>query len=251
MIDTILFDMGGTLEDIVHTQETAQKAAAAVERILEKNGLTPAVTGKHLADALRRGLQAYDQARNVHNIEMKPEIIWPAYMLKEAQLDEDTLSGIAEELAHAWEVTYFTRSLRPGAKQMLEGLQSMGLKLGIISNTASLYQVFDQLELYGIRTYFSDVTLSSQIGYRKPHAGIFRIALLQMQSHAQNSVYVGDTVSRDVRGARNAGFAYTIQILSQLTKEKDEALKNKPEADFVVTTMEEVYQACRSLLKRG
>lgn len=251
MIDTILFDMGGTLEDIVNTEKTAEEATAAVENILKQNGLSPALSGKDLQQALVRGLKTYDQARGVHNVEMKPEIIWPEYMLKEAQLDAAAVAGISEELAHAWEVTYFTRRLRPGAKQMLNGLKALGMKLGIVSNTASLYQVFAQLEQYGIRQYFADVTLSSQIGYRKPHPGIFRVALLQMQSQAKNSIYVGDTVSRDVRGARNAGFAYAIQILSKLTKEKDEKLKNVPEADFVVATMDEVYQVCRSIVSNS
>ena len=50
----------------------------------------------------------------------------------------------------------------------------------MISNTASLYSVFDVLERYGIRDYFSDVTLSSVTGYRKPNPGIFKIALRQM-----------------------------------------------------------------------
>ena len=51
---------------------------------------------------------------------------------------------------------------------LLEGLKGLGMKLGVISNTAALYQVFRTLEEYGIRDYFQDVTLSSVTGYRKP-----------------------------------------------------------------------------------
>jgi len=67
-----------------------------------------------------------------------------------------------------WEVTHYHRALRPKVKEMLEGLKGLGMKLGVISNTAALYQVFRTLEEYGIRDYFQDVTLSSVTGYRKP-----------------------------------------------------------------------------------
>ena len=45
-----------------------------------------------------------------------------------------------------WEVTHFHRALRPRAAEMLEGLKALGLKLGIVSNTAALYQVFAVLK---------------------------------------------------------------------------------------------------------
>ncbi len=66
-----------------------------------------------------------------------------------------------------WEVTYYHRELRPKVKETLEELKKRGYHLGVISNTASLYSVFDVLEQYGIRDYFEDVTLSSVTGYRK------------------------------------------------------------------------------------
>ena len=54
-----------------------------------------------------------------------------------------------------------------------------GLPPGVISNNASLYNVFRVLEDYGIRGFMEDVTVSSVTGYRKPHPEIFRIALRQ------------------------------------------------------------------------
>ena len=75
---------------------------------------------------------------------------------------------------------------------MLEGLKGLGLKLGIVSNTAALYQVFAVLKEYGIRDYFQDVTLSSVTGMRKPAPDIFRVAMCQLQSAPEECVYVGD-----------------------------------------------------------
>lgn len=248
MIDTVLFDMGGTLEDIFNTPETLAGAADKIDQILRKHGMG---TGKHpdeLAVILDEGLKLYSAARDVNYMEQKPERIWTDYMLRGLGLDIRKLEGISEELAFAWENSYFNRSLRPGSREMLRGLRSLGFKLGIVSNTASLFQVFDQLEKYGIREYFCDVTLSSQVGYRKPHPNIFRISLLQMRSRPENSVYVGDTVSRDIIGSKAAGFAYSILISSQLTREKDDALQNAPRPDYTVKDIFDVLQVCEALI---
>ncbi len=247
MIDTVLFDMGGTLEDIVSTPQTLALAAGRVTEILNGHGFIVPKSHEEMETLLSRGLRFYSQMRDLNYIELKPERIWPEYMLHGLQLDRRQLELISEELAFAWENCYFERCLRPGAGKMLSGLRSLGLKLGIVSNTASLYQVFDQLEKYGIRDYFSDVTLSSQVGYRKPHPGIFRVSLLQLRSQPQHSVYVGDTLSRDVLGSKRAGFAFSVLIHSQLTKEKDEALRDAPGPDFIVKSIGEVLPVCRSL----
>lgn len=120
-----------------------------------------------------------------------------------------------------WEITHYHRALRPHAKEMLEGLKGLGMKLGVISNTASLYQVFDILEEYGIRDYFQDVTLSSVTGYRKPDPNIFQVSLRQVQSRPEHCAYVGDTISRDVIGPIRMGFGATFHIDSYLTRLKD------------------------------
>ena len=88
---------------------------------------------------------------------------------------------------------------------MLQALKSRGYHLGVISNNASLYNVFRVLEDYGIRGFMEDVTVSSVTGYRKPHPEIFRIALRQMQAKPEMCVYVGDTVSRDIIGPQAGG----------------------------------------------
>ena len=108
------------------------------------------------------------------------------YYLASLGLPDEKVGEIAEELADFWEVTYYHRERRPGVRETLEALKTRGYKLGVISNTASLYSVFNVLEHYGIRDYFQDVTLSSVTGYRKPHPGIFQISLRQMQSKPKN-----------------------------------------------------------------
>ena len=132
-------------------------------------------------------------------------------------------------------------------KEMLDGLQNEGMKLGVVSNTAAMYQVFDSLEEYGIREYFQDVTLSSVTGIRKPCPDIFYVATHQLCIDPKECVYVGDTVSRDVIGSKRAGFAAAIQIGSQLTQEKDQNVRREFEPDYVVEDIYEVLPIVQAL----
>ena len=174
-------------------------------------------------------------------LEAKPEEIWPGYYLKSFGFDREKLLPITEELANLWEITYYHRELRPGVKELLDGLKARGYHIGVISNNASLYNVFNVLEMYGIRDYMEDVTVSSVTGYRKPHPEIFRISMRQMRCRPENCVYVGDTVSRDIIGAKRAGFGRAAQIYSFLTAQKDVGIpiaeSEKP--DVVIQNFEE------------
>ena len=182
-------------------------------------------------------------------MELKPIPIWRDYVLADFAFPAEKLEPHCEQIAHMWEVTHYHRALRPRVGEMLAGLKSLGLKLGVVSNTAAMYQVFDILEEYGIRDYFQDVTLSSVTGIRKPCPDIFQVAMRQLRSTPGESVYVGDTVSRDIIGSKRAGFAVAIQIGSQLTREKDKGIRREFEPDYMVEDIYEVYPVVKKLLE--
>lgn len=238
MITTVLFDMGGTLEDIYVDARSEAASISTLNGMLCSYGLDPQVGLEELKRRVDAGWIRYGKYRDACNVELKPVQIWCDYVLSDFGFPRERLAPHCEQIAHMWEVTYYHRSLRPGVVPMLEGLKEMGIKLGIISNTAALYQVFDTLEEYGIRDYFRDVTLSSVTGLRKPCSDIFQVSLRQVQSKPEESVYVGDTVSRDIIGSKKAGFAVAIQICSQLTKTKDAGIDPAYRPDYMV---EEIY----------
>ena len=249
MITTVLFDMGGTLEDIWVDEESHGAAIAELDRMLKSWGMDPGLTLPELRKAVEAGWKRYDAVRSAGDVELKPTQIWGDYILTDFDFPREALLPHCEEIAHMWEVTYFHRKLRPRVAEMLGELKAMGLKLGVISNTAALYQVFDSLEEYGIRDFFQDVTLSSVTGFRKPCRDIFTVSLRQVYSKPEECVYVGDTVSRDVIGAKKAGFAAAIQIGSQLTKEKDRALSKALAPDVVIEDIYDVARVVREMMQ--
>ena len=241
MIDTVLFDMGGTLEDIHVDDESRHASIQGVLDILRAHGIDPDKDFETAASAINAGWERYGAYRDPRQRELKPEEIWGSFVLTDFGLDEESVRSYAEELAHMWEVTHYHRALRPHVREKLEGLKDLGMKLGVISNTASLYQVFDILKEYGIRDYFQDVTLSSVTGYRKPNPNIFMVSLHQVQSDPAHCAYVGDTISRDVIGPIRMGFGATFHIDSYLTRLKDTHVSPDVKATYNIQDIYEVY----------
>ena len=241
MIDTVLFDMGGTLEDIHVDDESRHASIQGVLDILRAHGIDPDKDFETAASAINAGWERYGAYRDPRQRELKPEEIWGSFVLTDFGLDEESVRSYAEELAHMWEVTHYHRALRPHVREMLEGLKDLGMKLGVISNTASLYQVCDILKEYGIRDYFQDVTLSSVTGYRKPNPNIFMVSLHQVQSDPAHCAYVGDTISRDVIGPIRMGFGATFHIDSYLTRLKDTHVSPDVKATYNIQDIYEVY----------
>lgn len=241
--------MGGTLEDIFVDAASEKKAIERLDEILKSHGIDLGVDHAALKASVDAGLLRYGAYRDHTNIELQPDEIWCDYVMTDFNIPREKLAPISAEIAHMWEVTHYNRALRPRVAEMLQGLQDLGLKLGVISNTAALYQVFDVLEAYGIRDYFRDVTLSSLTGFRKPAGDIFTVSLRQLQSKPEECVYVGDTVSRDVIGSKRAGFAAAIQISSHLTKEKDAGITHEFEPASLVENIYDVLPIVTKLVK--
>ena len=122
MLNTVLFDMGGTLEDIWNNQETQAKAMDALQKTLRAHGLEPGCSPEEFDRRVMAGLKEYKRWSEGLELEKKPEEIWPDYYLKEFDFDREKLIPITEELANLWEVTYYHRELRGDVLETLEAL---------------------------------------------------------------------------------------------------------------------------------
>ena len=77
-------------------------------------------------------------------------------------------------------------------------------QLGVISNGLPDVQ-YQKLETLGIKHLFNCIILSEEIGIRKPASRIFWKATTLSNRLPENCLYIGDTYSSDVIGAKNAG----------------------------------------------
>ena len=250
MIKAVMFDMGGTLEDLYSDEKNDRATGEALFRILQDHGIeVPFQDAKSLWAAVSPQVLAYKKESERTMMELKPEQIWADWGFRGIPVDREKLMACSEEIAHMWETTYYDRRLREHGAEMLAGLKELGLHVAVVRNTASLCQVFDTLEKYGVRQYFDEITLSSIVGYRKPHPNIFRIALHQAGCLPEEAVFVGDTLSRDVVGPRKLGFGRIIKINSFLTPQKDIG-KFDVAPDYEVTDIYDVYTILKDELGR-
>ena len=241
MIKAVMFDMGGTLEDLYSDEKNDRATAYALYDILTKHGIEVPYDAETLWRKVDVGIRAYKKDSERTLRELKPEEIWVDWGFKDIPVDREKLAAISEEIAHMWEITFYDRKLREHGAEMLKGLkEDLGMYVAVVSNTGSLFQVFDTLKKYGVRQYFDDITLSSVTGYRKPNPNIFRVALKQADLDPSECAFVGDTLSRDVVGPRNMGFGRVFKINSFLTPQKDIG-KFDVEPDYQITDIYDVY----------
>lgn len=97
-----------------------------------------------------------------------------------------------------------THTLVPGAKEMLENLQTKGYRLFAASNSIGHLQR-SRLEKAGILKYFEDTYISMDIGYDKPDIRFYQEALRRCGLQAKEVLMIGDSMTTDVIGAQKAG----------------------------------------------
>ena len=76
--------------------------------------------------------------------------------------------------------------------------------LGLVTNGAACLQR-EKLTRSGLAEHFDAVVVSGDIGAGKPDPAVFHHALAMLGVRADRAVMIGDTVERDVAGARAAG----------------------------------------------
>lgn len=238
-IQAVLFDMGGTLEELYNDETIRQQATRGLRELLRELGVDPGLSLPDLQATVLSGMDAYQAWREKREIELPPERVWSEYIFPDHGLSPERLMAAAEDVMFFYETHYQVRSLRPEALAALEALQKKGHRLAIISNIISRGLVPRRLVEYGIAHYFDPVVTSSNLGWRKPNARIFEEAAHLMQLPPEACAYVGDTVSRDVIGARRAEYGLVIQIKSFLTGKADVGVDSVP-PDAVITDLRQV-----------
>ena len=142
MIKAVMFDMGGTLEDLYSEEKNDRATAYALYDILQKHHIQVPYEAEALWAIVGAGIQAYKKDSERTLMELKPEQIWCDWGFKDVPVDREKLAEISEEIAHMWETTFYDRSLREHAAEMLRGLkEDLGLHVAVVSNTGSLFQV--------------------------------------------------------------------------------------------------------------
>lgn len=180
---------------------------------------------RDIGDLCRETFDAFAQELAPIGAEEFWETFWPKnrdtwYMMVDGVLPGDVARlysfvntlralGADERLAAAmledWEghIVAATR-LFDDARSTIERLRIAGLRLGIVTNGYTTMQR-RKIQHHRLASVVDFVLISEEAGVHKPAKGIFDLALERAEATAEQSVFVGDTPSADIDGARKAG----------------------------------------------
>ena len=94
-----------------------------------------------------------------------------------------------------------------GAQELLEYLSERGYELYIASNGVADTQ-YSRIESAGIGHYFRQIFISEDSGFHKPEKEYFDWCFARIPGFdPTKALFVGDSLTSDIRGAKNAGLA--------------------------------------------
>lgn len=129
-----------------------------------------------------------------------------------------------------------------GLTQMLDDLQSLGLKLGVITGgTAKVHHI---LAHNGIEQYFGSIVHSERIKKQKPDPEGLLLAASELGAHPNETIMVGD-MRYDILAGKNAAVRATIGLTHGFgTLGELEAAG----ADYIVSSLLEVAPIIQTLI---
>ena len=240
-IKGVFFDYGGVIEDVEYKEEFYIKGI----KILKDELASLNIKTDDLAEQLKNGIKEYSKWYNKNNYtELPNEEIWVKFFLPEICNSDKSIEAKirekSEDLSSIFEYYLYFRRPAKGIFEILNTIFNMGYTVALISNTMSQTLIPERLEKLNIKRFFSSIVLSSKVGIRKPRKDIFEIALKETGLTASNCIYIGDTLSRDIEGSKNAGFAKSVLLPSKITDQKDRDYKRNVKPDIIIHFLTEI-----------
>lgn len=216
MIDTVIFDLDGTLLN------TLDDLTDSVNFALGEMGCP-----LHTADEVR--------------MMVGNSVI---YLIEQA-LPKDTDKASFDRCLSTFEAHYKTNMRNKtapydGVMQMLDKLSTAGYKLAVVSNKPDVFTKQLVSELFG--QYISIAIGRSEDMPRKPAPDTVWYALDLLQSRIENAVYVGDS-EVDVLTAKNSG----MPCIGCLWGFRDRETLESAGAEYIISSTDELFGLIKTI----
>jgi putative hydrolase of the HAD superfamily len=233
----VLFDWGDTLIRFVYDEALVEAGHRAGLAALERDDL-PEV--ERVATHFRERYEPLFWAPGTVEELEYPGLVRQLLGDFGIEVDDEQLTRFLEAEHAAWDPA---RQAAANTPALLEALRGRGLKLGLVSNAFDPgWLLHRDLEQMGLAERIDFAVFSSEVGKRKPHPAIFERALNALGVEAVDSVFVGDRLYEDVRGAGELGMT-TVQALWF----RADAHPDGAEPDYQAFTQLDVLNVARRL----
>ncbi len=219
-IRAIAFDVNGTLVEI-WTDEHMEQIFRAVGHYLTYQGIT--LRRHQVRDRYFEIMKQQQKASPEKYPEFDAVRIWRQLVAENVsefthRLPPEKLEQVPLFLAEMYRgISRRKLRLYPGVREMLDAVRGT-MPMALVTDAQSVY-ARAELHKVGIGDYFDPIVVSGDHGFRKPDRRLFQYAVEAMGVPAENTLYVGNDMHRDIYGARRAGLQTMMFDSDQGTKE--------------------------------
>lgn len=196
-VKAVLFDLGNTLVK-------AWLPEVVFQRVLVSLGISRSV--EDIKEAL---MKTEEDFQNLNYRSMYGKVSyeeywnkWDSFVLKHLGLTGN--DRIVRRIQARW-FEHVDCEIYSDVKDTLSKLKRMGLKIGLISTgyEEDINAIFDKVNLQ--KELFDVIVGANTIKKEKPHPDVFRYALKKLNVSSQETVFIGDNIDADYRGAEKVG----------------------------------------------
>lgn len=191
-----------------------------------------------------RFLKTYAQARDrVHKRLAGTAAMHNRALYFEAMVEELKLPYIPAALVKLtstyWQNSYRYLRLYAGVKPVLQFIKEQGIRIAVVSDLLEQVQE-EKLRHLQLNRYFDFLLTSEAIGHEKPRPEIFLTALKRAKCKPGQTIMVGDSYQRDVRGAKRLGIM-TVLVGSTKKHSADFQVRHFRELKSVITKVQKMH----------
>lgn len=246
MIKALLFDVNGTVSDIL-TDESGAEIYRVLANLLSYQGVELA------PDTVRDLFWEINKRQRRESLEEHPEfdaVKIFAEIIKE-HASSYTLSLPAAKrqylplfLAETFRAaSRYRLQLYPGVRKVLDSLATR-YRLAAVSDGQAVW-ARPELHSVGLLDVFDPLIISSDLGFRKPDRRIYQTALDKLALRPQEVIFVGNDMYRDIWGPHQIG----MKTVFFKSNQGDHSPQNV-EADYIIYRFEELPEAVSFIEKK-
>jgi putative hydrolase of the HAD superfamily len=234
----LLFDLYGTLIDI-ETDEGMEEIYRGISHFLTYHGVH-----LHRWEVRDHYFRIMNQQRDQSGEEY-PEIvvedIWDAILKEQGMRPASARFPLTTVLAQIFRgISRKRLRLYPGVKETLDTLRG-AYHLALVSDAQPCF-ARPEIRAVGLEGSFDAVVISAEYGFRKPDPRLFRAAMEGLGLSAQEVIFVGNDMHRDIFGASRLGIKTIFFASNQGTQSHPGTNPN-----YVITGFEQLPEALAAL----
>ncbi|MEV6796775.1 HAD family hydrolase [Micromonospora rifamycinica] len=213
----LLLDFGGVLADAPPQPPAPPELVRRLAHLVDGT-----VSDRRIAADLAEGARRYsawrdDAGRAADPVELSHSRVWGEFVTRSWPAPaREAVDREATPLAYAW-TWRADWAVRPGIPDVLREATGAGIPLAVVSNTLCGAAHRDFLAVAGLAESFAAQLYSDEAGPRKPNPRLALSAAEAVGVPIGRCWFVGDTLGRDVEGARRAGAGAAVLMRSPRT----------------------------------